>query len=84
MMAAVACSCDAGNALWSRVLEIVNEALEEARQVRVEDANRQLRSKFQEQKTQANKPADTVRTTLNPPRIGKAGELRIRIWEPKK
>jgi hypothetical protein len=26
--AAVACSCDAGNALWSRVLKIANQAQE--------------------------------------------------------
>jgi hypothetical protein len=28
--AAVACSCDAGNALWGRVLKIANQAQEEA------------------------------------------------------
>ena len=30
--AAVACSCNVGNALWGRVLKIANQAQEEARQ----------------------------------------------------
>jgi hypothetical protein len=82
--AAVACSCDVGNAFWTRVLEIVNTTQNEAKQKPIGSVNEQLRARFQEQKIQANNATDTVRTTLNAPRGGKPSDISIKIWESKK
>lgn len=68
--AAVACSCGAGNARWNAVLGIMDKAQEEDRQVRIDEANRQLRCTFQQQQQQRT---DTV------PAINV-----FKIWESKK
>jgi hypothetical protein len=81
---AVACSCGAGNARWSAVLEIIDNVHEEDRQARIDEANRQLRSRFDQHKPSPSKgAADTVRT-LNTGRGGNTNELRIKIWRSKK
>jgi hypothetical protein len=82
--AAVACSCGAGTARWNAVLGLMDEVQEEGRQARIDEANRQLRSRFEQQKASPSKvAADTVRT-LNTGRAGNTNELRIKIWGPKK
>lgn len=82
--ASVACSCNAGNAIWDVVLEIASGVEQEARQLRIERVNEQIRSKLIEQKTQkSNVAADTVRT-VNATRGREPAELKIRIWGSKK
>jgi hypothetical protein len=80
---AVACSCAAGNARWNAVLEIIDKVQEEDRQARIDEANRQLRSRFEQQKALPKVDADTVRT-LSTERGGNTNELNIKIWGPKK
>jgi hypothetical protein len=55
--ATVACSCSAGNVIFDRVNELIEETrhLEQARCLRIDEANRQIRSMFQQQKSQENK-----------------------------
>jgi hypothetical protein len=56
--AVVACSCGAGSARWNAVLGIMDKVQEEDRQVRIDEANRQLRCTFQRQQQRT----DTVPT----------------------
>jgi hypothetical protein len=82
--ASVVCSCKAGNAIWDVVLEIASAAEQEARQLRIERVNEQIRSKLIEQRTRkSNVAADTVRT-INVTRDREPAELKIRIWGSKK
>jgi hypothetical protein len=62
----------------------MDKVQEEDRQARIGDANRQLRSRFEQEKASPSKvAADTVRT-LNTHRGGTTNELKIKIWGSKK
>jgi hypothetical protein len=82
--ASVVCSCNAGNAIWDVVLEIASAVEQEAKQLRIERVNEQIRSKLIDQRTQKSSvAADTVRT-INVTRDREPAELMIRIWGSKK
>jgi hypothetical protein len=84
--ASVACSCNAGNAIWDVVLEIASgvEQEQETRRLPIERVNEQIRSKLIDQRTQKSSvAADTVRT-INVTRDREPAELMIRIWGSKK
>lgn len=71
--AGVACSCDKGNALWSRILEIMNRPQEEARQERV-DGTEEQEEPQQKRQTRIGKRYPETLDMLHV----------LQIWRPKK
>jgi hypothetical protein len=80
--ASVACSCGAGTDLWDALLKIIGRAEDEARQQRVDRANKQIRAVFEQEKT-PERNRDTVRA-LAQHKGREPAEYEIRVWGSKK
>jgi hypothetical protein len=80
--ASVACSCRAGTDLWDALLKIIGGAEDEARQQRVDRANKQIRAVFEQEKT-PERNRDTVRA-LAQHKGREPAEYEIRVWGSKK
>ena len=50
-----ACSCNVGNAIWDVVLNLIHQVETDTSRLRIDEANRQIRSMFQHQKSQESK-----------------------------